>query len=150
MSSKKKKKECFLAFFSCLRWENASLSAIHLMQLFPRNFKWLPFDYRAKKLFFFSYIHRCFTPLTIWTSINMFIVRICFGKALFSLMKKKTKQRKQPHRFTRVCRFASNKLWRANHSECSCLFKVSFTIKRKKSCQTNNQQLYSRFFVRKI
>ena len=59
------------------------------MQLFPRNFKWLPFDYRAKKLFFFSYIYRCFTPLTIWTSINMFIVRICFGKALFSLMKKK-------------------------------------------------------------
>ena len=84
------------------------------------------------------------------------IIHICFGEALFSLMKKKTtkkqktKTKKQPHRFTRVCRFASNKLWRANHSECSCLFKVLFMIKRKKSCQTNNQQLYSRFFVRKI
>ena len=55
VSSKKKKKECFLAFFSCLRWENASLSAIHLMQLFPRNFKWLPFDYRAENFFFFLY-----------------------------------------------------------------------------------------------
>ena len=51
----RRKKKCFLAFFSCLRWENASLSAIHLMQLFPRNFKWLPFDYRAKNCFFFLY-----------------------------------------------------------------------------------------------
>ena len=116
----------------------------------PTQFQVVAVRLSCKKLFFFSYIHRCFTPLTIWTSIDMFIVRICFGKALFSLMKKKTKQRKQPHRFTRVCRFASNKLWRANHSECSCLFKVLFTIKRKKSCQTNNQQLYSRFFVLKI
>ena len=62
---------CFLAFFTCLRWENASISAIHLMRLFPRNFKWLPLDYRAKNGIY-SYIHRCFTPITIWTSIDMF------------------------------------------------------------------------------
>ena len=46
------------------------------MQLFPRNFKWLLLDYRAKNDIY-SDIHRCFTPLTIWTSIDMFIVRIC-------------------------------------------------------------------------
>ena len=62
---------CFLAFFTCLRWENASISAIHLMRLFPRNFKWLPLDYRANNGIY-SYIHRCFTPITIWTSIDMF------------------------------------------------------------------------------
>ena len=62
---------CFLAFFTCLRWENASISAIHLMRLFPRNFKWLPFDYRAKNGIYSS-IHRCFTPITIWTPIDMF------------------------------------------------------------------------------
>ena len=62
---------CFLAFFTCLRWENASISAIHLMRLFPRNFKWLPLDYRANNGIY-SYIHRCFTPITIWTFIDMF------------------------------------------------------------------------------
>ena len=55
----------------------------------PTQFQVVAVRLSCKKLFFFSYIHRCFTPLTIWTSINMFIVRICFGKALFSLMKKK-------------------------------------------------------------
>ena len=134
--------QCFLAFFTCLRWENASISAIHLMRLFPRNFKWLPLDYRAKNGIY-SYIHRCFTPLTIWTSIDMFIVRICFGEALFSLMKKqkqKQKQRKQPRGVSVACKPLS---------AIVCCFKVSFTIKRKKSCQTNNQQLHSRIFVRK-
>ena len=50
------------------------------MQLFPRIFTKLPFDYRAKNGID-SYIHRCFTPLAIWTSINMFIIHIlCFGE----------------------------------------------------------------------
>ena len=50
------------------------------MQLFPRIFTKLPFDYRAKNGIY-SYIHRCFTPLAIWTSINMFIIHIlCFGE----------------------------------------------------------------------
>ena len=37
------------------------------MQLFPRIFSYLPFDYRTQNGIY-SYIHRCFTPLTIWTS----------------------------------------------------------------------------------
>ena len=50
------------------------------MQLFPRIFTKLPFDYRAKNGIY-SYIHRCFTPLAIWTSMNMFIIHIlCFGE----------------------------------------------------------------------
>ena len=35
-------------------------------------------------------------------------------------------------------------------SAAVCCFKESFTIKWKKSCQTNNQHLYSRIFVWKI
>ena len=95
---------CFLAFFSCWRWESALLSAIHRIQLFPRIFKYLPFDYRAKNGIY-SYIYWCFTPLTTWTSIDMFIIHTCFGEALFSLMKKKTKKTTT----------TTNKLWRANH-----------------------------------
>ena len=46
----------------------------------------------VRKIGIYSYIYRCFTPLTIWTSIDMFIIHIYFGEALFSSMKKKTKQ----------------------------------------------------------
>ena len=42
------------------------------MRLFPHIFSYLPFDYRAEN-FMNSYIHLCFTLLTIWTSINTFI-----------------------------------------------------------------------------
>ena len=102
-----------------------------------------------KIVFFFPYIHRCFTPLTIWISINMFIVRICFGKALFSLMKKK-QNKENSHTVSPEYAGLHQTNYGVQTIKCSCLFKVSFTIKRKKSCQTNNQQLYSRFFVRKI
>ena len=85
------------------------LSAIHRIQLFPRIFKYLPFDYRAKNDIY-SYIYWCFTPLTTWTSIDMFIIHTCFGEALFSLMKKKTKKQQEQQ---------------TNHGvqtiECSCL-----------------------------
>ena len=81
------------------------------IQLFQCIFKLFPFDYRAKNGIY-SYIHRRFTPLTTWTSIDMFIIHIYFGEALFSLMKKKTKknqqqQQKQPHRFNKqyLCLF---------------------------------------------
>ena len=80
------------------------------MRLFPRNFKWLPLDYRAKNGIY-SDIHRCFTPLTIWTSIDMFIVRICFSEALFSLMKKKKQIKK-----TATWRFGG-----VQTIECNCL-----------------------------
>ena len=94
----------FSGVFSCWRWENALLSAIHRIQLFPRIFKYLPFDYRAKNDIY-SYIYWCFTPLTTWTSIDMFIIHTCFGEPLFSLMKKKNKKKTT----------TTNKLWRANH-----------------------------------
>ena len=52
------------------------------------------FFHQRKKRFtkngIYSYIHRCFTPLTTWTPIDMFIIHICFDEAFFSLMKKKT------------------------------------------------------------
>ena len=64
------------------------------------------FFHQRKKRFtkngIYSYIHRCFTPLTTWTPIDMFIIHICFDEAFFSLMKKKKQQQqqqKQPHRF---------------------------------------------------
>ena len=51
------------------------------------------FFHQRKKRFtkngIYSYIHRCFTPLTTWTPIDMFIIHICFDEAFFSLMKKK-------------------------------------------------------------
>ena len=45
----------------------------------------------VRKIGIYSYIYRCFTPLTIWTSIDMFtsIDMLYFGEALFSSMKKK-------------------------------------------------------------
>ena len=61
------------------------------MRLFTRIFTKLPIDYRAENGIY-SHIHRCFTPLTIWTSIDMFIVHMCFGEALFSSIKKTNKQ----------------------------------------------------------
>ena len=81
-------------------------------RLFTRIFTKLPIDYRAENGIY-SHIHRRFTPLTIRTSIDMFIVHMCFGEALFSSIKKnkQTNKQKQPHHFTRVCRFASHKLW---------------------------------------
>ena len=136
----RKEMRCFLAFFSCWRWENALLSAIHRIQLFPRIFKYLPFDYRAKKGIY-SYIYRCFTPLTTWISLDMFNINICFGEALFSLMKKKTKKNNNNNKQIMACKPLNAVV---------CCFKVSFTIKWKKSCQTNCQQLYSRIFVWKI
>ena len=138
----------FSGVFHLFALRNASISAIHLMRLFPRNFKWLPLDYHAKNGIY-SDIHRCFTPLTIWTSIDMFIVCICFGKALFSLMKKK-QNKENSHTVSPEYAGLHQTNYGVQTIKCSCLFKVSFTIKRKKSCQTNNQQLYSRFFVRKI
>ena len=42
------------------------------MRLFPCIFSYLPFDYRVENAVY-SYIHRCLTLLTIWTSINTFI-----------------------------------------------------------------------------
>ena len=144
----------FSGVFSCWRWENALLSAIHRIQLFPRIFKYLPFDYRAKNGIY-SYIYRCFTPLTTWTSIDMFIIHICFGEALFSLMKKKTK--KTTTTTKKATSFhQSMPVWIKQIIACKplsaavCCFKESFTIKWKKSCQTNNQHLYSRIFVWKI
>ena len=42
-------------------------------------------------------------------------------------------EKKQPHPFTRVCQFASNKLWQVNLGvKLLVCFKVSFTIKWKK------------------
>ena len=144
----RKEMRCFLAFFSCWRLENALLSAIHRIQLFQCIFKLLPFDYRAKNGIY-SYIHRRFTPLTTWTSIDMFIIHICFGEALFSLMKKKTTK-------TATSFHQSMPVWIKQIIACKplsaavCCFKESFTTKWKKNCQTNNQHLYSRIFVGKI
>ena len=76
-------------------------------RLFTRIFTKLPIDYRAENGIY-SHIHRRFTPLTIRTSIDMFIVHMCFGEALFSSIKK---TKKQKYHFTRVCWFASHKLW---------------------------------------
>ena len=115
----------------------------------PTQFQVVAVRLSCKKLFFFSYIHRCFTPLTIWTSIDVFIVRICFVKALFSLMEKK-QNKENSHTVSPEYAGLHQTNYGVQTIECSCLFKVSFTIKWKKSCQTNNQQLYSRFFVRKI
>ena len=119
---------CFLAFFSCWRWESALLSAIHRIQLFPRIFKYLPFDYRAKNGIY-SYIYWCFTPLTTWTSIDMFIIHTCFGEALFSLMKKKTKKT------TRT----TNKLWRANHW-------MQLFVASKYRLRSNGRKVVKHFF----
>ena len=146
----------FSGVFSCWRWENALLSAIHRIQLFQRIFKYLPFDYRAKNGIY-SYIYRCFTPLTTWTSIDMFIIHICFGKALFSLMKKKKTKKTTTTTTKKATSFhQSMPVWIKQIIACKplsaavCCFKESFTIKWKKSCQTNNQHLYSRIFVWKI
>ena len=130
----------FSGVFSCWRWENALLSAIHRIQLFPRIFKYLPFDYRAKNDIY-SYIYWCFTPLTTWTSIDMFIIHTCFGEALFSLMKKKNKKNNNNNKQIMACKPLNAVV---------CCFKVSFTIKWKKSCRRHsflaeNKKLPHRF-----
>ena len=144
----------FSGVFSCWRWENAFLSAIHRIQIFQCIFKLLPSDYHAENGIY-SYIHRRFTPLTTWKSIDMFIIHTCFGKALFSLMKKKTKKKTTTTK--KATSFhQSMPVWIKQIIACKplsaavCCFKESFTIKWKKSCQTNNQHLYSRIFVWKI
>ena len=57
---------------------------------------------------------------------------------------KRKKEKSQPHHFTRVCRFVSNKLWWVNlRMHLFFCFKVTF--KWKKNCQIARlRQLYSR------
>ena len=99
------------------------LSAIHRIQLFQCMFKLLPSDYHAKNGIY-SYIHRRFTPLTTWTSIDMFIIHICFGEALFSLMKKKTKKNnnnKNSHIVSPEYAGLNQTNYSVQTFECSCL-----------------------------
>ena len=107
------------------------------MRLFTRIFTKLPIDYRAENGIY-SHIHRCFTPLTIWTSIDMFIVHMCFGEAFFSSIKKQTnKQTKIAtpfHQSMPVC--ITQIMVCRTLSAVVCCFNVSFTIKWKKSCKT--------------
>ena len=70
----------------------------------------------------------------------MFIIHICFGEALFSLMKKKKQKNNNKNNNKQI--MACKPL-----SAVVCCFKVSFTIKWKKSCQTIYIKLYSRIFV---
>ena len=114
----------FSGVFSCWRWENAFLSAIHRIQIFQCIFKLLPSDYHAENGIY-SYIHRRFTPLTTWKSIDMFIIHTCFGKALFSLMKKKTKKKNNNNKKSHIVSPEYAGLNQTNYSvqtfECSCL-----------------------------
>ena len=153
---------CFLAFVSCLRWENVLLSTIHHPNaVITTHFYVVAFRLSHEKWYLFPY-SSVFYTVSRFDIYKYVIIHICFGEALFSLMKKKTtkkqktKTKKQPHRFTRVCRFASNKLWRANHW-------VQLFVASKYRLRSNggkvvneiviiitNQQLYSRIFVWKI
>ena len=85
------------------------------MRLFPRIFTQLPIDYRAKNGIY-SHIHRC---------------------ALFSSIKKTNKQTKIAtpfHQSMPVC--IKQIMVCKTLSAVVCCFKVSFTIKWKKSCKT--------------
>ena len=87
------------------------------MRLFPRIFKQLPIDYRAKNGIY-SHIHRC---------------------ALFSSIKKKqtNKQTKIATPFHQSMPVCIKQIMVCKPlSAVVCCFKVSFTIKWKKNCKT--------------
>ena len=80
-----------------LKQQTTALNGLHAiicLLLFLLLFFCFFFFHQRKKCFtkngIYSYIHRCFTPLTTWTPIDMFIIHIYFDEAFFSLMKKKT------------------------------------------------------------
>ena len=78
----------------------------------------------------------------------MFIIQICFGEALFSLMEKKNKQKQTTTLFNQNMPVCIKQIMACKPlSAFVCHFKVSFTIKWKKSCQTIYIKLYSRIFV---
>ena len=57
----RKEMPCFLAFFSCLRWENSLLSAILPNAVIPTHFQVVAVRLSCKKWYFFLYLSVFYT-----------------------------------------------------------------------------------------
>ena len=135
---------CFLAFVSCLRWENVLLSTIHHPNaVITTHFYVVAFRLSYEKWYLFPY-SSVFYTVSRFDIYKYVIIHICFGEALFSLMKKKQQKNKKKNKKTATPFHQSMQVCIKQIMVCKplsavvCCFKVSFTIKWRKSCQRNS------------